>query len=59
MKAALVEFDHGQRLKGMPEFQTRLGIHVGVAVVGNVGAADRLQYTAMSARSTSRRAAKA
>jgi adenylate cyclase len=25
-----------------------LGIHTGVAVVGNVGAADRLQYTAMS-----------
>ena len=36
-----------RRLKGLPEFRTRIGIHTGAAVVGNVGAADRLQYTAM------------
>jgi adenylate cyclase len=47
MKAALANFNNDQRLKGLPEFQTRFGIHTGVAVVGNVGAADRLQYTAM------------
>ncbi|CAN7270606.1 adenylate/guanylate cyclase domain-containing protein [Rhizobium sp. LjRoot254] len=47
MQAALAEFNEGQRLKGLPEFQTRVGIHTGAAVVGNVGAADRLQYTAM------------
>ena len=33
--------------KGLPEFRTRFGIHTGAAVVGSVGAADRLQYTAM------------
>jgi adenylate cyclase len=47
MQAALAVFNDGQRLKGLPEFQTRIGIHTGAAVVGNVGAADRLQYTAM------------
>ncbi|UVC06647.1 adenylate/guanylate cyclase domain-containing protein [Rhizobium sp. TH2] len=47
MQTALAEFNDGQRLNGLPEFQTRVGIHTGVAVVGNVGAADRLQYTAM------------
>jgi adenylate cyclase len=47
MQAALAEFNEDQRLKGLPEFLTRVGIHTGVAVVGNVGAADRLQYTAM------------
>ena len=43
----LAEFNDDQRLKGLPEFLTRVGIHTGVAVVGDVGAADRLQYTAM------------
>jgi adenylate cyclase len=47
MQAALAEFNDGQRLKNLPEFRTRFGIHTGAAVVGNVGAADRLQYTAM------------
>lgn len=47
MEAALVEFNAAQCRKGLPEFRTRIGIHTGAAVVGNVGAADRLQYTAM------------
>jgi adenylate cyclase len=47
MKAALADFNDDNRRKGLPEFRTRFGIHTGVAVVGNVGAADRLQYTAM------------
>lgn len=47
MEVALVEFNDGQREKGLPQFRTRFGIHTGTAVVGNVGAADRLQYTAM------------
>lgn len=40
-------FNAEQRKKGLPEFRTRFGIHTGTAVVGNVGARERLQYTAM------------
>ncbi|MCY1529713.1 Adenylate cyclase 1 [compost metagenome] len=40
-------FNEAQRQKGLPEFRTRFGIHTGTAVVGNVGAKERLQYTAM------------
>ena len=47
MKEALDIFNAGQVAKGLPEFRTRFGIHTGAAVVGSVGAADRLQYTAM------------
>ena len=47
MRAALDEFNASQRRRGLPEFRTRFGIHSGEAVVGSVGAVDRLQYTAM------------
>src|SRR5690606_31268958 len=47
MKEALDIFNAGQVARGLPEFRTRFGIHTGTAVVGSVGAADRLQYTAM------------
>lgn len=47
MRDALNEFNASQRRKGLPEFRTRFGIHSGEAVVGSVGAVDRLQYTAM------------
>jgi adenylate cyclase len=47
MRDALDEFNVNQRRKGLPEFRTRFGIHSGEAVVGSVGAVDRLQYTAM------------
>lgn len=47
MRQALDEFNALQRFKGLPEFRTRIGIQTGTAVVGSVGAADRLQYTAM------------
>ncbi|MBZ9655591.1 adenylate/guanylate cyclase domain-containing protein [Phyllobacterium lublinensis] len=40
-------FNEAQRSKGLPEFRTRYGIHTGMAVVGSVGARERLQYTAM------------
>ncbi|MCA1299411.1 adenylate/guanylate cyclase domain-containing protein [Stappia indica] len=43
----LVAFNAEQRRKGLPEFRTRYGIHSGPAVVGSVGATERLQYTAM------------
>ena len=46
--AATVErFNALQRAAGRPELWTRVGVHTGPAVVGNVGAASRLQYTAM------------
>ncbi|MBM3089896.1 HAMP domain-containing protein [Ensifer sp. T173] len=43
----LQAFNEAQRKKGLPEFRTRFGIHTGTAVVGSVGAKERLQYTAM------------
>jgi adenylate cyclase len=33
--------------EGLPPFAVRLGIHSGEAVVGNVGAAERMNYTAL------------
>jgi adenylate cyclase len=33
--------------EGQPPFTVRLGIHVGDAVVGNVGSAERMDYTAL------------
>ncbi|HUH48666.1 MAG TPA: adenylate/guanylate cyclase domain-containing protein [Mycoplana sp.] len=47
MKDRLDVFNDRQRSRGLPEFRTRFGIHTGPAVVGSVGANDRLQYTAM------------
>lgn len=47
LKADLEVFNSRQREAGSPEFVTRFGIHTGAAVVGNVGAEDRLQYTGM------------
>jgi adenylate cyclase len=47
MQSALDEFNASQKGRGLPEFRTRFGIHTGEAVVGSVGAFDRLQYTAM------------
>lgn len=34
---------------GLPQLNTRIGLHTGAAVVGNVGAADRMDYTALGA----------
>lgn len=43
----LQAFNQTQKAKGLPQFRTRFGIHTGPAVVGSVGARERLQYTAM------------
>jgi adenylate cyclase len=40
-------YNAAQKARGLPEFRTRFGIHSGPAVIGSVGARERLQYTAM------------
>ncbi len=47
LKAAIDELNQHNRANGLPELATRFGIHTGIAVVGNVGARSRRQYTAM------------
>ena len=37
------------RARGRPGFRTRFGLHTGPAVVGNVGARDRINYTLVGA----------
>ncbi|MGE4219355.1 MAG: adenylate/guanylate cyclase domain-containing protein [Alphaproteobacteria bacterium] len=40
-------FNRDAVAKGMPPLPTRFGVHTAEAVVGNVGSADRMNYTAM------------
>jgi adenylate cyclase len=47
LKAKLDAFNADLAARGLPEFRTRFGIHTGSAVVGSVGASERLQYTGM------------
>ncbi|MCO5071220.1 MAG: adenylate/guanylate cyclase domain-containing protein [Rhizobiaceae bacterium] len=47
LKQGVDELNRANRAAGRPELVTRFGLHTGVAVVGNVGARKRLQYTAM------------
>jgi adenylate cyclase len=35
------------KAEGLPPFVVRIGVHCGVAVVGNVGSAERMNYTAL------------
>src|SRR5271170_7412547 len=54
-RAALQAADAGRQLsekwrsRGRPGFRTRFGLHTGPAVVGNVGARDRINYTLVGA----------
>ncbi|BCS87968.1 adenylate/guanylate cyclase domain-containing protein [Pseudodesulfovibrio sediminis] len=45
----LTAFNQKRRENGKPEFLTRMGVHTGEAVVGNIGSSDRMAYTAMGA----------
>ena len=47
LKTRLDDFNAAQRAHGRPELKTRFGIHSGSALVGSVGAKERLQYTGM------------
>lgn len=40
-------FSAEQKARGVPFGKTRIGLHTGIAFVGNVGAQERLQYTAL------------
>jgi adenylate cyclase len=44
-RALNLEFER----EGWPAYRTRFGLHVGDAVVGNIGSADRMNYTALGA----------
>ena len=54
-RAALQAVEAGHELsykwqsRGRPGFRTRVGLHTGPAVVGNVGARDRINYTLVGA----------
>ncbi|MEF2230077.1 MAG: adenylate/guanylate cyclase domain-containing protein [Pseudodesulfovibrio sp.] len=45
--AASNELNRMWRESGKPELYTRLGLHSGNCIVGNVGSSDRMDYTAM------------
>jgi adenylate cyclase len=47
--AAVRAFNDEATASQAPPFRTRIGIHVGECVVGNVGSSDRVGYTAMGA----------
>lgn len=40
-------FSAEQKAQGVPFGKTRIGVHTGIAFVGNIGASQRLQYTAL------------
>jgi len=46
-KAASERLNRQFDAEGLPRFVTRIGVHVGDAVVGNVGSAERMDYTVL------------
>jgi adenylate cyclase len=47
MQARLAELRQGYQTAGLPRLRMRVGVHSGMAVVGNMGSADRFDYTAI------------
>ena len=47
LRDAVDEFNARNHQTGLPELVTRYGLHTGIAVVGDIGALSRRQYTAM------------
>ncbi len=45
----LADYNRNLRENNKPEMLTRIGLHTGEAVVGNIGSSDRMAYTAMGA----------
>lgn len=43
----LDELNQKWQQEGKPRFNTRIGVHIGDAIVGNLGSAERLNYTAI------------
>ena len=48
-RAANLQLNATLEAQGQPPLTTRFGLHTGEAVVGNLGGADRIQYTALGA----------
>ena len=45
MRRALVELNEELEAQGLPRVRIGMGIHTGEAIVGNVGSAERMDYT--------------
>jgi len=45
MRARLEAINEGFRRRGLPEIRTGVGLHTGQVVAGNMGHAERLEYT--------------
>jgi len=41
------DLNRSRMARGLREFEIGIGLHCGPAVVGNIGSADRVQYTAI------------
>lgn len=49
LSRASEELNQRREQAGLPLLRTRVGVHTGAAVVGNIGASDRMDYTALGA----------